>query len=90
MTDYTIISTLITLTYLVCYSLGDFNDGMCKMDGCAGPAVECLPPQDDCTLSNTSACVNETWTCVEVFKTCELDGYVCKSMRYTPMTDTYP
>jgi hypothetical protein len=73
-----IISTLILLICLVLTS-GDSSDGMCKMDGCAGPAVECLTPQDHCTLSNTSACVNDTWTCVEVFKTCELEGYVCKS-----------
>jgi hypothetical protein len=45
------------------------------------PKVECLTPQDQCTLSNTSACVNDKWTCVEVFKTCELEGYVCKSLE---------
>jgi hypothetical protein len=56
----------------------------CYDYGCPGPAVECLTPQDNCILSNTSACANDMWTCVEVFKTCDLDGYVCKSWRYNP------
>jgi hypothetical protein len=74
-------SQLSLYEYVLCYTSGDSSDGMCKMDGCTGPAVECLSSQDHCTLSNTSACFNDTWTCVEVFKTCELEGYVCKSLE---------